>query len=146
MSSKSRWLGYGLFFFAGIVTAILTSRLLKVTAREIPQEKQFAAPKVSARHPRSTNAWGTLEALKIPFGESSEIFLDREARLAPPRWFFENMSETQVVDLIKAADLTETQKMELLKNSNWLAASNGFFASPSPAVVRGLGSAAREKI
>jgi len=146
MSGKPRWLWYGLFFCAGIATAIFTSRLLKVTAREIPEQKQIAAPKSSPLHPKSTNVWGTIEALKIPFAESSEIFLDRDARLAPPRWFFENMSESQVVELFKSADLTESQRIELLKNSNWLVASNGFFASPSPALVRGLGSAAREKI
>src|SRR5216684_1222324 len=135
MSNQPRWLSYGLFFCAGIATAILTSHLLKVKAREIIPQKQIANSKSSAPHPESTKQWGTIEALKIPFAESSEIFSDRDARMAPPRWFFENMSESQVVELFKSADLTESQRMELLKNSNWLAASNGFFASPSPALV-----------
>src|SRR5258705_7193384 len=122
MSSKRLSLFYALFFFAGIGTAVLTSKLLKVTAREIvPATK---APKAAPVRVKSDKPWGTIEALKVPLAEDSEMFSDREARLAPPRWFFENMSQAQVIELLKTTNLTELQRSELMQNSKWLLATN----------------------
>src|SRR5215813_13785300 len=146
MSAKRRWLVYALFFIAGIGTAVLTSKLLKVTAREIAPQEIVSTPKSALKHVKSNKPWGTLEALKIPIAEKSEIFSDRETRMAPPEWFFENMSEAQVLELFKSTNLTESQRIELVRNSNWLVASNGLVAHPSPALVRGLNSAARQEI
>jgi len=146
MSNRSRWLWHGLFFGAGVATAMFTSRLLKVTAREVSPQTETARAKPSPPGQKPPKEWGTIEALKIPLGEGSEIFPDREVRMQPPRWFFENYSEAQVVDLFKSCDMPEAQKMELMKNSNWMVASNGLFASPSRALVRGLGSSARQAI
>ena len=146
MRADRRWVSYTLFFCAGVVTAIFISRFLPVTARETALETQISRPKASPPRARSNQPWGTLEPLRIPLAEASEIFSDRELRLAPPRWFFQDMSESQVIDLVKSADLTEAQRLELTTKSSWLVASNGLSASPSPSLVRELSPLARQQI
>ena len=118
VSVKSRWLAYSLFFAGGIATATLLHSFLlphlNHAARKAP-----AAP-VTASDPDRNKPGGHVQALELPFADSDDLFPDRAARLAPPRWFFENFTARQLADFLSNCDLSETQKNELIQKSAWL--------------------------
>src|SRR5206468_1428871 len=88
--------------------------------------------------------WGHLEALRIPLGNSEELFADRSLRLQPAHWFFENHSERQLGELFNSCGLNPEQRTQLLNQVNWQVASNGCFVSPSSTFIRSLSRFSRE--
>src|SRR5262249_21408496 len=87
-----------------------------------------------------------VDALEIPFAYPHDLFPDRAPRLPPPHWLLDGFSETQVGAFLNECGLSEGQKTDLIQKSQWMATTNGFWVSPSPALARSLSSFSREKI
>ncbi|HWH68138.1 MAG TPA: hypothetical protein VNT26_02025 [Candidatus Sulfotelmatobacter sp.] len=94
----------------------------------------------------ASKPWGHLEALKIPLGNSEEIFADRPVRLQAPHWFFEGFSSNQLAELMDACGLDAKQKSELLNPSRWQIASNGCRVLPANALVRSFSAGSRQQL
>lgn len=93
-----------------------------------------------------TGPWGVLEALEIPLGDSSELFIDRPARLAKTSWFFESYSKEQLETLLRACDLTPAQWQLLQQPGVITIAPNGIMVVPPDELVWTLNPASRAKL
>lgn len=79
-------------------------------------------------------------------GDSADLFVDRDARLQPTRWFFERFSKEQLETLLRSCDLTPAQ-WGLLQQTNVVnIALNGIILTPPDEFVWALSAAARGKI
>jgi hypothetical protein len=87
-----------------------------------------------------------LEAVQLPFADPEALFPDREVRLKPPQWYFEDISRTDLEGFLNSCELTDAQKTDLFRNSGWQVVSNGFAVSPSDNLIRTLCPTARGKI
>jgi hypothetical protein len=135
----TKWGIYGLFFVAGIAVAVVCSSFVR---QPVANSTGPARTEVVDR----SRPWGRIEALKIPFADSEELFPDRAIRLQPPHWFFEGISKPQLADLLASAGLAQEQVVELLSQSRCQSLSNGWLVMPAPTLVRDLKPSSRQKI
>jgi len=90
--------------------------------------------------------WGDFEYTQLPLEEPREFLPKTAEPLAPPRWFFGLRARKEVEAVFNKANLTPEQKAALLNPGCWQVVSNGFYISPSPAVVLEMSRAGRERI
>ncbi len=144
--TKTQWLIYASCFLVGIAAASLARRLV-APVRNKPLQSVAAAPlKTEPARDYRLTPWGDLEARKLPLAGSEEFFADRTVRLQPPRWFFENLGEKQVTELLLSCDLKQQQRDELLDKAHWQIVSNGCAVLPSDELVRSLPASTRQRI
>ena len=143
MQTKVWWIPYALIFAAGVAVGVLVLPSLR---RVTPISGVQAGAETVPQRPRSTNAWGSLEALRIPLEDSTDFFPDRMARLQPARWFFEGFDQKSLSNFLGQCELSREQAATLLDASHWQSASNGLVVVPSEAVVRSLSSISRAQI
>lgn len=119
----------------------------KLEPRSPPSERRDI-PVSAAPEPiqKPSRAWGTVEALKIPFADDQHIFPDREARMQPAQWFFENFSLAQLNEFLVACGLSPEEQAELRDHSRIEMATNGCLVHPSETFVRTLRSDLRGRI
>jgi hypothetical protein len=138
--------------FALGVVLTLGERSLSA-AHSTPKQAALAAPH-SAPAPRDGPApltggkgpWGTLELQRIQLQNSEEMFGDRESRLKPTRWVFENYSELRLSELLLSCELSERQRAILLDTKHWEVLSNGYAISPGDDLVMGLSRSTRQRL
>lgn len=143
-STRSRWVRRGMLLTAGVIIGLGLARIMP--GHGFGKAVQRVAMTAKQALPAKEPPWGHLEALQIPLADSEEFFLDREQRLRPPHWFFENLTDAQLVSFLDSCQLTPEQRTELVSQVKWQVASNGFLASPPASLVGSIGAASREKI
>jgi hypothetical protein len=89
---------------------------------------------------------GKIEAVEIPLASPDGIFPDREQRLANPKWFFENVSETQLTRFFNSCDLRPQELRMLLDQRAWKALPNGIEVSPPEQLIWSLQPKSRQKL
>jgi hypothetical protein len=97
-------------------------------------------------HAMQTYAWGDIEAIKLPFGNSDGLFPDRNLRLKPTRWFFEGCTAERLASFFDSCSLRRGEHKALLDQSAWEICSNGCWITPSPQLVWSLEPQSRAKI
>jgi len=136
-----------LCFIAGLATAILSQDFFASNALG---RTTSVISVISSNELRAANhnlkPWGDLDSLEIPFAESENLFPDREIRLRPPHWFFQNLSRSQVQKLFESASLGSDEKAQLLNDSICQSVSNGCFVAPPLPIVKSLSSSSRRII
>ena len=142
MRARVRWGWYLLIFAAGLGVGLFVLRPLQ---RQTRPDGVGAGEQIPQRD-RSTNAWGTLEALRIPLEDPGDFFPDRAVRLRPARWLFERFDQSALSNFLTQCELTREQAAELLDSSHWQLASNGLVVVPSEPVVLSLSSKSRAQI
>jgi hypothetical protein len=141
-----QWLIRGGFLAAGVAIGLLFIFARPNRASRLPDTERTGVNAVAHSANDPARPWGDLEALEIPLADTDEFFPDRSERLRSPHWFFADFSESQLVAFLNSCDLTPTQRTQLVSQVQWQVASNGFLASPPPAIVSGLSKYAREQI
>ena len=89
---------------------------------------------------------GKIEALKLAFADSTQIFSDRPVRLQETKWFFENFSVRQLSEFVCTCRLSPEQLNDLARTSRVEVATNGCLVSPSQFIVRSLRPDSRARI
>jgi hypothetical protein len=92
------------------------------------------------------SACGKIEAIEIPLANTDGIFPDREQRLAHPKWFFENLSESQLTRYLKSCDLRPEELRMLLDKSTWIVLTNGVEVSPPEQLIWSLKPQTRQQL
>jgi len=140
-SLGGQWSRYLLCFVAGLLVAGLSGAWLRA-----PQRAP-ALPLAAGRvHPQVLGApWGTLEALRVPFANSEEIFADRSVRLQAARWFFDGQTREQAAQSLRSVGLDDKQQREIW-DSRWGVSTNMCLVRPSNSLIRSLNSATRAAI
>ena len=95
---------------------------------------------------RASNLWGDLEYVKFSLEEPDEYLPDSTRPLETPKWFFENYSERQLVDLFRSLGLQDAIKTQVLDTAKWERAANGIYITPSPELKLALNSPARQQV
>jgi len=140
-TSRKPWLSHAACFLAGVVVAVA---MMQFRAHKFPPAKPAAGD--SGVVTNVSRPWGSLEALRIPFAASENIFADKPVRMQAPHWFFEGFSEAQVAALISSCNLRPDLGGRLLERSNWQVFSNGCLVLPPSVAVKGLAPEARRKL
>jgi hypothetical protein len=144
----------GSFALGGVVTLLIGSQriatffqqghVVPVAAR---QSNSASASKASRPvSPLPVPRWGNLDALMFPLGGDDAIYPDRDKRLRRTTWFFENVTESQLAELFRAAGLTPAQQQQLKSPGVLTKTTNGLIVSPPNKFVWTLDSAARRQI
>jgi len=138
------WVPRLLIFAAGIGVGTFFSVLLtRPSASAIAKN---SSPPAAKRKAVPTKPWGVLETLKIPLAEEENLFPDREQRLRPPCWFFENFSQSDVTAFLASCDLGGAHDFNLTAPNYLQVLSNGCLVLPPAELVRTLDSATRSRI
>ncbi len=141
---RSPWVACGFGFIIGVsVTLFGVAGLKRLSVSEAPPA---ASTTRATRAPGTPPLWGQLEAVKIPLGNSEEIFADRPVRLQPSHWFFQGFGSNQLADLMRSCGLNAKQREELLDSSRWKMASNGCLVLPGNSLLRDLNPASRQQL
>src|SRR5262245_7397821 len=98
--SVRRWMFCGLCFLSGMALPGLWQYFPRLSHfSHLGQQGNCALHKnvtpgarARLRH-EEPKPWGKIEVAKLPLTNPDELFLDRELRMRPPEWFFENYSE-----------------------------------------------------
>ena len=90
------------FFLLGASVSFVLSTLVKSLPGNQKRGSEFPWQD-SEQNP--TPPSGRIEAIEIPLANSDGAFPDREERLAHPKWFFENVSETQLTRYLNSCAL-----------------------------------------
>jgi len=90
--------------------------------------------------------WGMIEATELPLGSPPEVIADREERLRPAQWLFEDASEKQVARFLRACALTRFQRRALFSTANWNVVSNGCVIVPPAPLIWFLNGTSRQQI
>ena len=90
--------------------------------------------------------WGNLEALPIYIEPPEEYLPIRSIEEADRRWRFEGFTTDQLTSLFQSADLTDSQRAELLDSSKWQQDAKALYVSPSKDLVLSLSPKARKQI
>src|SRR5437870_4179907 len=120
------------------VTALLVHRyhgLAKILAR--PNSAQESVP---------GGPGGKIEAIEIPLANTDGAFPDKAERLAQPKWFFENVSETRLTRFFSSCDLRPVEKNILLDKRSWEIRTNGILLSPPEQLLWSLSHKGRQQI
>jgi hypothetical protein len=144
MRTRVRWILYLVVFAVGVIVGLF-GHVIPALVRRTSQPPIEVRGQTAVR-PRSTNVWGTLEALRIPLENSADFFPDRVVRLQPARWFFEGFNESALSNFLNQCELTRAQAGDLLDTNHWQTASNGLIVIPSDIVIRTLSSPSRAQI
>jgi hypothetical protein len=89
---------------------------------------------------------GIIEAVEIPLAAADGMFPDREKRLNPAEWFFEDISESQLVRFLNACDLRPVERSTLLDRRAWHITRQGCTIRPPEQLVWSLTPRARTQI
>jgi hypothetical protein len=89
---------------------------------------------------------GLVEALEIPLASSDGVFPDREKRLRPAEWFFEDIPEDRLARFLNACDLRPVERTALLNRRCWRVTEHGCAITPPEQLVWSLSPHAREQI
>jgi len=89
---------------------------------------------------------GRIEAIQVQLANSDGVFPDREQRLASPKWFFENMSESRLTRFLNSCDLRPSEQRMLLDKRTWEIRPDGILISPTEQLIWSLTPQSREKI
>jgi hypothetical protein len=92
-----------------------------------------------------TPPWGELEFTTIEIERPSESFPVR-ANTSPVRWFFENLTETQVLAVFENSGLASEHVAQLADRKHWQESPEGWTISPPRDLVRDLRRSSREQI
>ena len=138
------WVPRLLIFAAGIgIGAFFSALLSRPSASQIAKN---STPPAAKRKAAPTKPWGLLETLKIPLAEEENLFPDREQRLRPSSWFFENFSQSDVAAFLASCDLGGAHDFNLTAPNYLQVLSNGCLVLPPAELVRTLDSATRSRI
>src|SRR5436190_7680162 len=117
MRTRVRWILYLVVFAVGVIVGLF-GHVIPALVRRTSQPPIEVRGQTAVR-PRSTNVWGTLEALRIPLENSADFFPDRVVRLQPARWFFEGFNESALSNFLNQCELTRAQAGDLLDTNHW---------------------------
>lgn len=119
----------------------------------LPDPQPDATPSSETRRPLPVSRvgrpgpWGSLRYTRI-FTEMPDrlVSLEELASRLPVRWFFGGHSPAMWENLVRSADVTDSQRQDLLDERHWEVSDTGLWVTPNPDVVLGLSKAARQKI
>lgn len=94
---------------------------------------------------RATAPWGNLEETSFALERPDEYLHQREPS-EEIRWFFDGVSRSQLIELIRTSGFTEQQQASLLDESRWQTSSNGIVVRPELNVVRDIPEASRQRL
>jgi hypothetical protein len=89
---------------------------------------------------------GIIEAVEIPLATPDGVFPDRDKRLHPAEWFFEDISESRLVRFFNACDLRPVERAMLLDRRVWHITRQGCSIRPPEQLVWSLSPRARAQI
>jgi hypothetical protein len=89
---------------------------------------------------------GVIEAVEIPLASPDGVFPDREKRLRPAEWCFENIPENRLARFLAACDLRPVERTALLDRRSWRATEHGCTITPPEQLIWSLSPHAREQI
>jgi hypothetical protein len=68
---------------------------------------------------------GLIEAVGIPLANPDGVFPDRDKRLHPADWVFEDVTENRLVRFLNACDLRPVERATLLDRRSWRISDRG---------------------
>ena len=89
---------------------------------------------------------GLIEAVEVPLTSPSGMFPDRDKRLQPVEWFFEDIPENRLARFLNACDLRPVERTTLLDRRSWRITEHGCAITPPEQLVWSLTPRAREQI
>ena len=137
--------GYVLSFLIGMLVG---AAILATITKGSDQKHGTAPPQTSNKKPHLTTdkPWGVLETSKIALAKDEQLFPDREQRLCPPTWFFENFSQKEVAEFLTSCNLDSSQDSQLTSPGGLQVLTNGCLVHPPEWLVQSLKPATRSKI
>lgn len=90
--------------------------------------------------------WGELEYARINIEPPDDFVPTGAESFDPTAWVFAGCSAGQLTELFNAADLTASQRAELLNPAAWGQSTNGIIVSPRPGLLLELNPQARRQI
>src|SRR5262245_46425895 len=104
------------FFLLGACASFVVSTLVKSVPAPHSPELQTSWENNTQT---TTGPCGKIEAIEIPLANPDGVFPNREERLAQPRWFLENVSESQLTRYLDSCDLRPSELRMLLDKRTW---------------------------
>jgi hypothetical protein len=89
---------------------------------------------------------GIIEAVEIPLAACDGTFPDRDKRLRPAEWFFEDISESRLMRFLNACDLGPAERAMLLDRRSWQITRRDCTIRPPEQLVWSLSPSARAQI
>jgi hypothetical protein len=131
------------FFLLGTSVALISSHFVKSFPRHRLSGSESPWVEMDDGVPLPS---GKIEAIEIPLANADGIFPDREQRLANPKWFFENTSETRVAHFLNSCELRPQELRMLLDKRNWKVLTNGVEISPPEQLIWSLKPQTRQQL
>ena len=139
------------FFGLGVALALLT--VVVTPALVAANRSEGSALRVFARTLTAGSAAfddvppsGIIEAVEIPLATPDGVFPDRDKRLRPAEWCFEDISESRLVRFLNACDLRPAERAMLLDRRCWHITRQGCAIRPPEQLVWSLSPCARAQI
>src|SRR4051794_4727253 len=105
------------FFIFGASVSLIAAALVRSFSAD--HGRILEAGWENADHGVSPPPSGRIEAVEIPLANTDGVFPDREQRLAHPKWFFENLSESRLARYFNSCDLRPQELRMLLDKRTW---------------------------
>lgn len=148
-----------------VVAALSVVALVVLFGFLLARSQRHSAPPSGAAHAagRSTNSfaatpddsafrrgqagpWGELEYVKITLERPDEFIKTHYSTNHLARWFFENYTSEQLLQLFGGTDLTPEQRSVLSNTAHWQVQTNGIFVVPGADLILSLSRPARTRI
>jgi len=131
------------FFVLGACVSLVVTTLVKSLPALHRSGLQTSSVNVNQTIP---GPCGKIEAIEIPLANPDGIFPDREERLAKPKWFFENVSESQLTRFFNSCDLRPQELRMLLDQRTWQVLPHGIEVSPPEQLIWSLQPQSRQQL
>ncbi|MSU56791.1 MAG: hypothetical protein EXS35_01165 [Pedosphaera sp.] len=126
------------FFLLGVVSNFVAFALafIFINHKLAVRARMHADPQIAG-------LWGVIEVHQLPLANPDGVLPDQTDRLQKPRWYFENFTELQLVQLLRRCELRPIQKSILLDKRFWTVTSNACILLPPEPVIWSLAPRAR---
>ena len=133
-------LWHGVFFVLGVV--LTAGAVMLMAGHGLGFHRP--GPATGSTLPKATGPWGVLEYTTIELERPDESLQVKEGvKVPPPRWIFENITESNLVKLLTGSNVPADQGRELTNRSYWTRVGNGWQVLPPPDAVVALSPQAR---
>jgi len=121
--------------------------LLNLPARRIAAPIPSTSPPIASGLEKQGKPWGDLEISDIQIDPPDEYASKLYVPTNHGSWFFgSDFDRSKILNLFQSADLTESQRSELINSARWETTAQGTVITPEPRTVFGLSRAARSRI